>query len=169
MKDILKKVLMILALIASFFAGFFVRQPSINKLKKQVKIMQKEMANLQNAMKGYQDVYSDLYVQYKKIKVIQIKQKAEMEGKLKDNLILQYGMKDYLNLLFDVVKKERKLSEKENVFYKSFDNVIEGKKVSNKAFENIKEYVLETHKKEINNLKICDCSKEYEKLEQYKK
>ena len=159
---------MLLTLICSFLVGFFVRQPSVNKLKKQVKIMQKEIENLQSAMKGYQDVYSDMYVQYKKLKVIQIKQKAEIEGKLKDNLILQYGLKDYLTLLFDVVKKERKLSRIENIFYKSFDSVIEGKKVGKKEFENIKEYVLEKHKKEINSLKICDCTEEYEKLEKYK-
>lgn len=169
MKKFLKIIIVPLVAIASFFTGFFVRQPKINKLRKQIEIMQKQLDFIQNRMSEYQKNYDNLLIQYKGLKVLQLKKKAEYEGKLKDNLVLQYGMKDYLNLLFDVVKKDRKLTDEENIFYKSFDNVIEGKKVGKIAFENIKEYVMKKHKREINELKICDCTKEYKKLEIYNK
>lgn len=48
---------------------------------------------------------------------------------------------------------ERKLTNEEFIFYKSFDVVIEGKNISDINFEKIKEYVMCNHGKEINELK----------------
>lgn len=167
MKKILSWIWIPFAAIAGFFIGFFVRQPKINKLKKQVLSLQKQLGNLQSKMIGYQESFDDLFIQYKGLKVLQLKKKAEYEGKLKDNLILQYGMKAYLEMLLDTVKNSRKLTSDEFTFYRAFDDVIEGKQVGTSAFSKIKDYVASKYKREINALTPCDCSFEFQKLQEY--
>ena len=168
MKKILSWIWIPIAALTVFFIGFFVRQPKINKLKSQVISLQKQLGNLQNKMIGYQDSFDNLYIQYKGLKVLELKKKAEYEGKLKDNLILQYGIKAYLEMLLDTVKKSRKLTSEEFAFYRAFDDVIEGKQVGTNAFLKIKEYVLSKYKREVNALTPCDCSIEFQKLQEYR-
>ena len=155
MKKIIKILLFPLIALGGFFAGFLVRQPGINKLRKQAQLLQNDNEKLQNCLKKHQDSFDDLYLQYKGLKVLELKNKAEYKDKLKNNLVLQYGIKDYLELLYDVTKKERKLTNEECIFYNSFDGVIEGKNIGNRNFEKIKEYVMNNHEKEINELKKC--------------
>lgn len=168
MKKILNWVTGGFLVVGGFFIGVLVRQPRINKLKKQIKILQKQLAALQDKMIGYQEAFDALLIQYKGLKVLQLKKRAECEGKLKDNLILQYGMKDYLTLLFDIVKNGRKLSKEEIVFFESFENVIEGKEISEKTFMKIKEFVITRHKNEIAALEHCNCSLEFQRIQEYR-
>lgn len=168
MKKILRWIWIPFAALAGFFLGFFIRQPKINKLKKQVSTLQNQLTTLQNKIIGYQESFDSLFVQYKGLKVLQLKKKAEYEGKLKDNLVLQYGMKDYLTMLLDTVKTERKLTSDELSFYKAFDDVIEGKKIGASTLSKIKTYVLEHHKHEINALKQCDCSDAFQRIQSFK-
>lgn len=169
MKKILYWIWIPLATFFGVFVGFFIRQPKVNKLKKQIEALQKNLTSIQSMLESYQNAFDDLFIRYKGLKVLQLKQKAEYENKLKDNLILQYGMKDYLTLLFDTVKNSRKLELDEITFYKTFDNVIEGKQIDKKMFSKIKTYVMDNHKREINSLKQCDCEVEFEMIEKYKK
>jgi len=167
MKKVLNWIVGPLLFIVGLFVGCFARQPKINKLKKQITVLQKQLTTLQDRMMGYQEKFDNLLVQYKGIKVLQLKKKAECEGKLKDNLVLQYGMKEYLTLLLDTVKEKRKFTDEEFVFYKAFDDVIEGKEVNKKDFIRIKEYVLSKHKSEIEALNPCNCMVEFQKISEY--
>ena len=56
-------------------------------------------------MIGYQTSFDNLLLQYKGLKVMQLKKKAEMKGMLEENIVLHYGMKAYMNLLLNRVKK----------------------------------------------------------------
>ncbi len=167
MKKVIGWLLLPLTLLIGFFTGFLVRQPKINKLKKQIETLQKQLSSLQDKMVGYQTSFDNLLLQYKGLKVMQLKKKAEMKGMLEENLVLQYGMKAYLNLLLNRVKNNKKLDEEELAFYKSFDNVIEGKKVSKNEFKTIKSYVISRYRTEIQSLANCDCSLEFKMLEEY--
>ena len=168
MKKILSWIWIPFAALAGFFLGFFIRQPKINKLKKQVVSLQKQLTSLQNKMIGYQEAFDDLFVQYKGLKVLQLKKKAEYEGRLKDNLVLQYGMKAYLEMLLDTVKQTRKLSSEEFTFYRAFDDVIEGKSIGTSTFSKIKGYVISKYKHEINALKPCDCEAVWQAVQAFK-
>ena len=168
MKKLLGLIWAPLLAIGAFFAGFLIRQPKINKLKKQIVVLQTQIESIQDKMIGYQESFDNLLVQYKGLKVLQLRKKAEYEGKLKDNLVLQYGMKDYLNLLIDSVKHNRKLSSIELSFYQAFDDILEGKQVGASDFAKIKKYVLEKHSGEISALKPCDCTYEFRKIQEYR-
>lgn len=168
MKKVIGWLLLPLTLLVGFFTGFLVRQPKINKLKKQIETLQKQLSTLQDKMIGYQTSFDNLLLQYKGLKVMQLKKKAEMKVMLEENLVLQYGMKAYINLLLDRVKNGKKLEDSELAFYKSFDNVIEGKKIGHSDLETIKKYVLTKYRGQISSLVACDCSAEFKKLEDYK-
>ena len=167
MNKVFKWLLLPFTLIAGVFAGIMIRQPKINKLKKAVSTLQKQLATLQDKMIGYQKSFDNLLLQYKGLKVMQLKKKADMKGKIEENLILQYGMKAYINLLLDGVKNGKKLENNELLFYKSFDNVIEGKKIWQKDLENIKSFVVSKYRGKIQSLMPCECSAEFKKLEEY--
>lgn len=168
MNKVFKWLLLPFTLLAGVFAGIMIRQPKINKLKKQVSTLQKQLSTLQDKMIGYQESFDNLLLQYKGLKVLQLKKKSEMKGQLEENLVLQYGMKAYINLLLERVKNGKKLEDNELSFYKSFDNVIEGKKIGHSDLETIKKYVLTKYRGQISSLVACDCSAEFKKLEDYK-
>lgn len=167
MKKVIEWLLLTLILLIVFFTGFLVRQPKINKLKKQIETLQKQLSSLQDKMVGYQTSFDNLLLQYKGLKVIQLKKKAEMKGLLEENLVLQYGMKAYLNLLLNRVKNDKKLDKEELAFYNAFDSVIEGKKVSTNEFKTVKSYVISRYHTEIQSLTNCDFSLEFKMLEEY--
>ena len=148
--------------------GLLARQPKINKLTKQVKTLQQQLSTLQEKMHAYQDSFDNLLIKYKGLKILQLKKKAEYHDKLKDNLMLQYGIKDYIIILFESSKNQRKLTNLEKVFYKSFDDVIEGKELGESTFANIKKYVLNNHENEITALKPCDYTYELQLIQDYK-
>ena len=100
-------------------------------------------------MVGNQTSFNNLLLQHKGLKVRQLKKKAEMKCMLEENLVLQYDMKAYLNLLLNRVKNNKKLDEEKLAFYKAFDNVIEGEKVSTNELKTIKSYVISRYRIEI--------------------
>ena len=169
MKKILRFIFVPFIFIGGLFTGVILRQPSVNKLKKQIIMLQKKNETFQQYMSEYHSRFDDIYVKYKSLKIMELKRKAEYEGKLKDNLVLQYGMKDYFEMLFNAVKDKNKLDEAEYDFYKSFDNVIEGKDLKENDFVVIKNFVMRKHKKEINELRKCDIEDEYKKLSDFNK
>lgn len=167
MKKLLNWIWIPLAAIGGLFAGMMIRQPKINKLKKQVLSLQKQLSNLQDRMVGYQESFDNLLLQYKGLKVLQLKKRAEMKGKLEENLVLQYGMKAYLSLLLEKIKNGKKMEKDELSFYKAFDDVIEGKSLSSNQLSVVKDYVMSKYRGQINSLVVCDCSNEFKKIEEY--
>ena len=53
------------------------------------------------------------------------------------------------------------MDEEELAFYKAFDSVIEGKKVSTNELKTVKSYVISRYRREIQSLTNCDCSLEF--------
>ena len=144
--------------IALFFFGFLLRQPQINDLKKQIKRLQTDNEILQNLCTKQKNEFKELYVQYKAFKAFTLNKKIAKE-KVKENLIFQYALKDYIELLVKRVKYEKELTKREIQFFKSYEKVIDGKNITTSDKIKIRDYTLEKHSVNINLLKECDYSK----------
>ena len=142
--------------ISFFFLGWLSRQPSINKLKKQVITLQKNNEQLLARCDQLQTEFRELLVQHKALKVLQIKRKAESKGRLQENLMMQYAIRDYLELLLNRIKTQQKLSRDEKAFFKAFEGVIDGAVLTGSDKAHVKEYVVAHHKKELDTLRECD-------------
>lgn len=159
---------MALGVLAIFFAGFFVRQPKINKLKKQITHLQKEIKRLEALREEQNNTINKLLINYKSLKLFGFAKRSKAKDNIKSELMIQYGTKEYLHLLLDRIKNNRELSKEEIVFINAFDDVIEGKKVSTKDFEKIKVYIFNKYRKEIKGLVPCDYSDLLLQVKNYK-
>ena len=168
MKGLVKIFAMALGGLAIFFAGFFVRQPKINKLKKQITHLQKEIKKLEALREEQNNTINKLLINYKSLKLFDFAKRSKAKDNIKSELMFQYGTKEYLQLLLDRTKNERELLKEEIVFLNAFDNVIEGKKVSTKDFEKIKAYIFKKYRKEIKGLVPCDYSDLLLQVKKYK-
>ena len=140
----------------SFLFGFLIRQPKINKLKKQMELLQKDSSRLQELCQSQQDDFRNLLLQHKALKAFNFRKKANSKDKLQENLILQYAIRDYLELLVKRVKHEQELSKDEITFFNASENVIEGKKLTTNNKVKIRDFVLERHSTDIKGLQECD-------------
>ena len=156
MKNIVKWLLGILAGIGIFFAGFMARQPQINKLKKQVEKLQKDNKKLIELIESKQSAYRELLVQHKALKALQHKKKAESKEQLESNLIYQYAIREYLELLLKRVKYEKELAKEEIVFFDTFEKAIDGKELKAIDFAKVRDYVMDKNSLSIKKLKECD-------------
>jgi len=147
---------LIIGAIFGVIAGFLIAQPKVNKLKKQVASLQKNNAQLLARCDYLQNEFRELLVQHKALKVLQLKKKTESKGRIHENLMMQYAIRDYLELLLKRVKDGKKLSGEEKVFFKAFEGVIEGTALSTDDKARIKEYVMAQHSAEIHALRECD-------------
>ena len=164
MKKLNLGILGFLLFLLGGLAGVLSRQPKINNLKKQVAFLQKEPIRLQKLCQSYQDDFRNLYAQHKALKAYRLREKAASKEKSKENLILQYAIKDHIELLFKCVKDEQKLSKEEIAFFNASENVIEGKPLSASDKVIIKNFVLKRHSAAIENFQECDYTLIFQEL-----
>ena len=91
-----------------------------------------------------------------------------MKDNIKAELVLQYGAKEYLQLLLDRANTKHKFSNEEKVFFNAFDGAIEGEKVTDKELNKIKTYILNKYLKEIDKLIPCDYNEQIAEIEKFK-
>ena len=168
MKKIIYLILLPLGALAMFFGGFLARQPKINKLKKQIKLLQKDNGKLIDLCQCQHDDFCNLLVQHKTLKAIHFIKKASSKEKLRENLILQYALKSYIELLLKRVKYNQELDKDEIAFFNAAKNIIDGKKISAGNMVKIRDYILERHTTDINNKKECDYTLVLQELNSYK-
>ena len=106
-----------------------------------------------------------MLLQYKGLKALQIKKKTEMKEKMRETLVLEYGLKEYLDILYKRVKEKVELSQDEIKFYKSYDNVVEGNKLSRSDMEHIRKFIIDKYAINIDKLIECDCSESINRIE----
>ncbi len=82
--------------LALFLAGFFSRQPKINKLKKHIKYLQKEIKKLEELRENQNKTINNLLIEYKALKVYSFAKRLRKRDRIKSELVFQYGTKEYL-------------------------------------------------------------------------
>ena len=165
MKKLISYILAGLGAILLFFVGFFARQPAINKLKKQVKQLQKETERLNQLRDAQHRELGELLIKYKALGALQFKKKSVEKENIQGLLIYQYGAKEYLGMLIDSVKHGIEMPKEAIGFFKAFDKVIDGEKVSDSDWKKIKEYIFVKHRKDIDGLVECDYTDLIKELE----
>ena len=156
MKKIVYWLLGGLIAIFSFLTGFLIRQPKINKLRKQVELLQKDNRKLIVMITDKQQNYQELLIQHKALKALQFRKKSAIKEQMIENLVMQYAIKAYLTLLLKNGRYEKPLEKDEIVFFKAFEKVVDGKKISTSDKVKIRDYIMEHYSCEIKQLKECD-------------
>lgn len=164
MKKLIYGIISVLLMIGSFLLGFLIRQPKINKLKKQVELLQKDNSRLIAIAKKQQKEFQELLVQHKALKALQFRKKSASKEQLTENLVMQYAIREYLNLLLKSVKYEHKLEKEEILFFNAFEKFIDGKKLSASDKVKIRDHIMEHYGFEVKQLKECEYASVMEEL-----
>lgn len=164
MKKIIYGIIGFFLMLGGFLTGFLIRQPKINKLKKQIELLQKDDRKLIEMINEMRQNYQELLVQHKALKALQYRKKLAIKEKITGNLVMQYAIKAYLTLLLKSGRYEQKLEKDEIVFFEAFEKVIDGKNISTSDKVKIRDYIMEHYGKEIKQLKECEYTAVFEEL-----
>lgn len=144
--------------------GVLLRQPEINKLKKQIKKLQVEIKRLQVLREEQDHQINELLIRYKSLRVYQFISKLNVRKNIRGQLILQYATKDYLELLIKRVSGEYVVTKEDTVFCNIFSKIIDGETVTDEEKQAVKEYITFKHNREIKSLQECDTTQAFERL-----
>lgn len=147
--------------------GALARQPEINKLHKQVKRLQSKVDQLEAAASEQNEEIADLLVKYEALRIWQFSQRSELRDRVRESLVFQYAVADYLDLLVDCVRGGRKMDEGELGFYRAFAKTLSGKKTSDREKEQIKTYVVSRHGLQISQMRPCDTQRAFDRIREY--
>lgn len=150
---------------STFLLGFLIRQPQINKLKKQVELLQKDNSKLITLIENKQAEFKELLVQHKALKALQHRKKAATKELIAENLVMQYAIREYLSLLLKRVKYDQELTKEEILFFDSFEKVIDGKKLSTADKVKIRDHIMTQYPAEIKKLMPCEYAEVLDELD----
>lgn len=156
MKKISYWIIGLFSAIGMFLLGFLIRQPQINKLNKRVEHLLEDNNRLQGLCETYQNNFRELLIQHKALKIYNLIKKNASIEKISENLIMQYALNSYMELVLKRVKYEQKLTKSEIAFFNAFENFIDGKKLSIGDKTKIRNFILGRYSAEIKSRKECD-------------
>lgn len=144
--------------------GALSRQPEINRLKKQVKILQAEVARLNKLVNEQDRQINSLKMQVTGLKG---QQRLQALGKTKGAVMQQYAFKEFMELCC-LQATDHKITEKEQKFFNTYENFLNGidVKIEDKVY--LKEYILSRYPYEIENLELINSEELIKKLEDTK-
>lgn len=131
--------------------GCAIRQPEINRLKRQVRDLQKDNTRIKQLMRQQQENLEQLMIEYSKLKFYQILDKANVKRDVRGQICQGYVYKEYVDLLTKVVREggDENLSEEQKGFLELCTEWIEGKGFGNEKEKKINGYIMKKYKKEI--------------------
>lgn len=148
-------------------AGVMIRQPEVNKLQKQVKILQSDISALKNVVEEQNAEITELMMRYKALSIFQISKKREMKQELKEQLVCQYAARDYLTLMFECATADRKMTKDEIVFFKTYGKIIADNVIDDFEVEQLRPLVYAVHGPEIDSLQECDALPVLDMIQSY--
>ena len=141
---------------AGLIVGVLIRQPEINKLKRQVKSLQAQVDALQEAVGAQKEEIAALLLKLKTLKIHQVIRSHEIKNEIREALLVQYASKDYLQLLLECAKGAHQMDKDDVRFYSAYNKLLAEKKLSNNERSCINSYVSERHQAELSSLRECD-------------
>lgn len=148
-------------------AGVMIRQPEVNKLQKQVKVLQSDIFALKNVVEEQNGEIAQLMLQYKALSVFQISKRREMRQSIQDQLVCQYAARDYLTLMFECATSDRKMTKDEIVFFKTYGRIIADNVIDDSEVEQLCPLVYAVHGSEIDALQECDAMPVLDMIQSY--
>ncbi len=144
--------------------GMLLRQPEINELQSQVKLLQGKIGELEETARVQNDEIEGLLAQYQGLKAWHLVRKSELREQIGESLMLQYALADYLSLLADRLESHRDYTEEEVAFYSAFTAVLDGEEPGVERMEDIKKYVNARHCESIKALEPCAISGQIDRI-----
>lgn len=159
-------MLTLLALGGGAVIGYLARQPEINRLKKQIQLLQKENERLRSCIDAQNRTILEYKVRYNALKAWQFSEKRKVGSSARSRVMQQCCLMEYLEISITKVQG-KELSEEMLVFYNIYELMLSGKEntLTVNEFRVLKNYIYCRYRSEIETLTPPDISKTQEKLE----
>lgn len=141
---------LILAGLGGGVIGALSRQPEINRLKKQVQLLQEEIQRLQSVIEEQNRQIQELSIRYKTLKAWQFSERARSRAQARGAIMHQWAFKEYIELLC-FQSRELPISEDEKKFFNAYENLLSGKGDMNERVL-IRDYVAAKYSYQVSNL-----------------
>lgn len=131
--------------------GCLIRQPEINRLKGQLKDLQRDNSQIKKLMLQQQDALQKMIAERAELRFIQIAEKRKMDGRIRGLVWEGYLYKEYVDLLGRAIRVGGNdgFSEEEKQFFELSTRCVEGKQLTEDENKVLKDYILYKYKREI--------------------
>lgn len=131
--------------------GTLIRQPEINKLKKQIKELQKDNSRVKQLMRQQQENLEKMLVEYSSIRFYHVLTKRKIKQSIRGEIVIGYELKEYVDLLKRSINEKgvHNFSEREKEFFELSMQLIEGENMNISQEKFMSDYVIKKYKKEI--------------------
>lgn len=131
--------------------GCLIRQPEINKLKRQLEDLQKDNSEIKKLMIQQQDALQKLIAEQAQLKFFQIAKRKNMNERIRGVIWEGYLYKEYVDLLDKAIHSggNECFSEEEKQAFELATSVVEGRELTKEKYNALKDYILFKYKREI--------------------
>lgn len=140
----------------SLIENVFVKQPSSDELKKQVRSLRESADSLETTFKAQNDVIEMLRGQLADLKFYQMKQKSELQTMIEDELITQYAALDYFTILLEAATSGKRMPRKDFEFFKTYSKMLQDGRIDSDELATLRPIIRERHRIALSNLEPCD-------------
>lgn len=139
--------------------GALLRQPEINRLKKDIKELHKKLGDLENKLKTQDNQIRELKIRYLTLKGWHFLQKYKERKYMRGCIMYEYALKEYISILKTVERAEEvNMDKKETMFYNAFDRILNEGIMKDKDRSIVMNYILEKYKDNLNDFQEPDLS-----------
>lgn len=131
--------------------GCVIRQPEINKLKGQIKDLQKDNSKIKKLMIQQQEALQKMLNKQAALRFTQIAEKKRIGDEIRGLICEGYLYKEYIDLLDRAVNTggSDNFLEEEKQFFELSTRWVEGKKLTKNEEKALVDYILYKYKREI--------------------
>lgn len=140
----------------SLIEGIFVKQPSQDELKKQVRMLQASVDTLENSFKTQNDVIDMLLAQHRELKFYQLSQKASLQSMIENELVTQYAALDYFTILLEAATSGQRMSREDFEFFKTYSKMLQDGRIDSDELEALRPIMRQRHRIALANLEPCE-------------
>lgn len=140
----------------SLIEGIFVKQPSQDELKKQVRMLQASVDTLENSFKTQNDVIDMLLAQHRELKFYQLSQKASLQSMIENELVTQYAALDYFTILLEAATSGQRISREDFEFFKTYSKMLQDGRIDSDELEALRPIMRQRHRIALANLEPCE-------------
>lgn len=149
--------------------GVLLRQPEIDRLKAQVKLLQSEIIRLKSIIEEQQRQIKELKLRYDTINFLRVFEKQRLAANLKSQILYLYSFKEYLALSMQR-SNGQKIPSAQHKFLHIYELLTTGNdaQVNDNDFDYMIEYIENKYSDAIESMDIPKLNVEIQTLESYR-
>jgi hypothetical protein len=139
-------------------AGLLGRQPEVNRLKRQVQLLQEEIERLSLIIEEQNRQIGELKLRFSALKGYAFVEKMKTECDVRGIILHQCAYREWMELTFSQAH-EKVATQEELRFYNLYEALLRGAEVDKRQVAEIRDYIYKRYEYELKQMKAPDMEK----------